>query len=409
MAPSRSVFQPKFDDVIDLVSSDDDENASSSPSYGSVVVTGKRNRDDSSRNRITKEDASWAVSHPVHSSKEARTQQHSTCMPFLHTDVMPDNAIVTDAIIPLLHRLHLPGVITASGRNQSVTTYASLLHLEQIDKWSCGFRNLQMMLTALLPHLPSNHSFYHCVPDTLAPYPTQCNHRPIPIPSLHQLQIFLQDSWRHGFDERGAEHYRQLIVGKEAKIGAMEVSTVLSYLYVDCAVVQFINCRESRALLGSFVSNYFLRGPCFVCDWSVRNVSCLTWAEQLLDAALTTLSDSVTNGVTSCSCPVLPLYLQWEGHSVTIVGVETKTGDINFLIFDPMKSGRVLKQALSSNRKDVLAPMRLSSKKLLNKNCQVLLCSPRALSDAERNAIRECASVNVTTAAREAVRRTVES
>lgn len=403
MALSRSVAEPECE-VIDLVSWDD-ENVSVS-----FARTGKRSREDgnagSSHDRAAKKGISFKeTSHPA-LSKEAR-QQNFTCMPFINADV-PDNAIVTDGIMPLLHRLNqLPGVITVSGRNPFLPTHALLLHFKQKDSWSCGFRNTQMMLTALLPQLQSHHAFFQSVPASLKPYPMQDN-RPIPIPSLHQLQTFLQDSWANGFDQRGALHYQRNIVGKSREIGAMEVSTILSYLYVDTAVVQFINCHESRALLGPWIWNYFLRGPCFVCDWAAHNISCLDWANQLLDTTARNLSES-TDSMNVCACPALPLYLQWNGHSVTAVGAEkTKAGDIYLLMFDPMKSGSELRQALSSsNRKNVPSLMRLSTKSLLKQkvNCQVLMSSPRPLTAVERNAIRECSSVNVTTAAFEAVQR----
>jgi actin-like ATPase involved in cell morphogenesis len=101
---------------------------------------------------------------------------------------------------------------------------------------------------------------------------------------------------------------------------------------------------------------------------------------------------------------MLPLYLQWEGHSVTIVGVEkTKSNTIQFLLFDPLKDGTKLKQTLLSKQKDVLAPMRLPCAKFLTKDCQVVVCSPRQLTELERNAIRS--GPNVITASSDAVNR----
>ena len=309
-----------------------------------------------------------------------------------------DGAMVTDAIMPLLHKLNLSRVITSSGRNKFYPTFSSLLHIKQRDEWTCGFRNLQMLFSELLPLMPNHHAFFQAVPMSLCPYPHQEN-RPVPIPSLLQLQTFLEQSWKDGFDAKGAEHYQHRIVGTESWIGAVEVSTILSYLHLDSAVIQFIICQESRTLLGPFVWNYFCRGPCFLCHRNMSNMSCSDWAEQLLYA-----KEENEDTKNACPCPVLPLYLQWEGHSVTIVGVEkTESNAINFLLFDPMKDGRQLKQALVSNQKNVLAPMRLKSATLMTKDCQVVVCSPRQLTTQERDASRD--RPRVVTAASDAVMR----
>jgi len=403
MAPSCSLSNGTARDaeVIDLLSSDDENQA---PSYANVVA-GKRSRDASatiSNDRVAKKGGH--ISSPQTKYKQESEKQgsarHSTCMPFINADV-PDNAIVTDTIMPLLHRLNIPGVLTCSGRKRSSPTTSSLLHIQQTDKWSCGFRNLQMLLSALLPQVVREHKFYQSVPASLGPYPNQDN-RPIPIPSLHQLQTFLEDLWKCGFDERGAQHYRHRIVGKSSQIGAIEVSTILSYLYLDSAVVQFIKCKESKALLGPFVWQYFVNGPCFAFN-DASSISCSTWAERLLDAASRTGNDEPSSD--ACKCPILPLYLQWEGHSATIVGVErTKTGDFFFLMFDPLKTGTALKQSLQSTQKNVLSALRLSAKSFLNKDCQVVMSSARELQERERAATKGVKS-NIVTAAEEAVAR----
>lgn len=403
MAPSRSIpssFTRKAE-VIDLVSSDEEKEA---PPSHATMASGKRNRDASSpkSDRATKKTSS---------SKKTSCQSTGICMPFINGDVL-DYAVCTTEIMPLLHRLNRANIITCSGRDTSTpTTTSSLLHIRQPDKWSCGFRNLQMIMTALLPLLPQNHKFFSSVPSSLGPYPPQEHNRPVPIPSLHQLQTFLENSWKHGFDERGAQHYKRRIVGKSALIGAIEVSTILSYLHLDSAVIQFIKIPESRGLLGPFVWQYFSQGPCLTCGRSSASVSSWSSAERLLLLAShanckSDKSSTSSMNQDSCSCPILPLYLQWEGHSVCIVGVEmTASGDLDLLLFDPMKCGEALKESLeSSSRKDVLAPMRKSVKSLLNRDVQLVMCLPRELPELERNVIRDpYKEGNIVTAAEHAV------
>lgn len=396
-------------EVIDLVSSEDEDEDlyEEASSFASFVK--KRRRAASDVGEVAKEDSSndsslSEVASNLKALKDDRRDSakepglgHSRCIPFLHPSYGND-AVVTDAIMTLLHQLNLSRVITSSGRNQSYPTCSSLLHIKQLDAWTCGFRNLQMLFSELLPLVPNHHAFFQDVPASLRPYPDQEN-RPVPIPSLLQLQTFLEQSWKDGFDAKGAEHYQHRIVGTRSWIGAVEVSTILSYLHLDSAVIQFIICRESRNLLGLFVWNYFCRGPCFSCHGHMNNMSCSSWAEQLLYT-----KEEFKDTQNACPCPVLPLYLQWEGHSVTIVGVEkTRSNEINFLLFDPMKDGSRLKQALVSNQKDVLAPMRLRSATLLTKDCQVVVCSPRQLTTQERDASRD--RPRVVTAASDAVMR----
>jgi hypothetical protein len=166
---------------------------------------------------------------------------------------------------------------------------------------------------------------------------------------------------------------------------------------VDNVVVQFIKCAESRRQLGPFCWAYFNRRfGCSTCrsgfaaaaatgTHDSNSVSSKAIAERLL--ASHTNATGTVGGVVSCSCSILPLYLQWEGHSVTIMGVEraqtnggssdTEVDKMNLLVLDPVKDGTKLKQALS--RRNV-APARLPCKRLLAKDCQIVLCTNRPLS-----------------------------
>ena len=79
------------------------------------------------------------------------------------------------------------------------------------------------------------------------------------IPSIKQIETQIEQSWSENFDTKGAKHYRYQIYGQPSKIGAVEVSSVLSYLHIDSTVIQFIVCLASRTLLGNFVWCYFER------------------------------------------------------------------------------------------------------------------------------------------------------
>jgi hypothetical protein len=254
-----------------------------------------------------------------------------------------------------------------------------------------------MILTSILPHLPVTHVYFRSVPRKT---PTTTT-----IPPLHQIQQALEQCWKAGFDSDGAKHYRNKIVGQKSKIGAVEVASVLAYWGIDSSIVQFIKCRASRALLPKFVKSYFSKKlgkeACPFCSSSpMASEAC---AEELLQFASAAEDLQLESG---CRCPLLPLYLQWEGHSVTIVGIETTPGEEpQLLVFDPFKEGSRLKETLA--REKTLKVLRLPCKQLLEKDIQIILLSMRSLTTGERNARRN--QVNAVTAAKEAVMQAVSS
>lgn len=234
-------------------------------------------------------------------------------------------------------------------------------HLQQPDNWSCGYRNLQMLLSSMLPHLPAHHTFYQKVPyrsDRLV------------LPSLRQIQATFEDAWQDGFDQRGAQHFGRRLQGKKSWIGAVEVGSVLAYWGIDSSVLQFIRCQESRSLLPKFIKNYFSKHlgheACPFCsqEQSKRpSVGSIQSANRLLEVAGSSLEFGIE---LECKCPVLPLYLQWDGHSVSVVGMhDAETA----LIFDPIK--RCNTRTVSG--KEEVVPTTLSLPTLLKKDTQVIM------------------------------------
>ena len=323
-------------------------------------------------------------------------------MPFLNVDNGTENAVTTEGILPLLDILELPSTRTCCRSREAASSMASmpLLHIQQKDKWSCGYRNLQMLLSALIPLLPSDHHYHQCVPDSLKRSDLGVA---VPIPSLRDLQGFLQQSWRLGLDPRGAEHYDGVIVGKIDEIGAVEVSSMLAAVRLDSVVVQFIKTPESRQLLGPFVWSYF--GKRAGCDCLEPRTSASA-AEDLLEYASSLPKDEVEN--LTCKCPSVPLYLQWEGHSVSIVGIRKIDGDTDYqlLVLDPAKDGNAIQRHVGSafelpSTLHAIDPLILEMKELLNKDCQLVMTTKRSLENVDINHMKE--RVNAVTAARESV------
>jgi Peptidase family C78 len=311
---------------------------------------------------------------------------------------------------------------------------STVQHIQQTDQWSCGIRNLQMMLSAMLPHLSSSHTIFQQQQqqqrhDDDVPLRKQ----PVPvIPNLRHIQQTLERAWHDDndkddhddhdrscrcWDVRGAQHYQYKIVGKTGRaayVGAMEVATILWYWGVDATVVQFIQCHESRKLLPKFVQAYFGKGVtgiqgCSFCQQqrqqeavavAVGSKYCVHGLLQHAAAAAAANDVGLLLQLlpAECTCPILPLYLQWEGHSVTIVGI-TDDGN-NLLVLDPMKSAITLQQELATA--PFLEPLQLPIHRLQNKDTQIILCTLSPLSNAARNHIRECGG-SVVTAAEAAV------
>lgn len=154
--------------------------------------------------------------------------------------------------------------------------------------WGCGYRNFQMLLSAM------------------AANPTYCkllfNSNKSQIPSLPKIQRLIEAAWEKGFDKQGCEQLGGHVVDTTKWIGATEIAATLLSLKVRCQLLDFHNPsgpQGTHPKLFQWVRDYF-----------------------------------------SQPSPVkLPLYLQHQGHSRTIVGVEElKEGVIRLLIFDPSTS-----------------------------------------------------------------------
>lgn len=388
-------------EVIDLCSSDDDgvetsviriPHAQGTPSLASRKE--KRSLNSASGDNHPSKALRRGVASGDRAAEGSGIRQDSFApIIFLNGDISSDDAVLTDGLSILLRDVNNQCVRTCAGDRRSTAKaskheelnvgardLSTLRHIQQGDNWSCGFRNLQMMLTALLPLLPGCHSFFRRLHDS------SIGGDAFAIPSVFQLQQLLERCWRDGFDVRGARHYGNQVVGRASKIGAVEVANAMAYAGVDATIVQFVKCRESRELLPGFCDAYFSkklgRERCCSCGGDVLGTSngnrSRVMAQELLQMAI-----SNAHKPQSCPCPVLPLYLQWEGHSVTVVGVERNDFGLvkNLLVFDPMKVGSRVKDALK--RKQV-GQLRLPCTRLASKDSQIVVCSTASLSDEER-------------------------
>lgn len=380
---------------------EDDKESESNANVASMPANAPVNEEDD----FDKFKSSLLGKHHLEDFVEQQTANKKVAsdqlMPFLNIDNGDENAVTTEGILPLVNILELPGMRTCGRcRESSAMSVLPLLHIQQKDKWSCGYRNLQMLLSALIPQLPSDHPYHTKVPANLKRSDLGVA---VPIPSLKDLQEFLEAAWKMGLDPRGSQFFGGKIVGKPAEIGAVEVSSILGSLLLDSVVVQFIKTQESRDLLGHFVWSYF--GKRAECDCLEPRNSARA-AEDLLEYATTLPKEEVESRI--CTCPTIPLYLQWEGHSVTIIGIRKIEGgtDYELLILDPAKDGSAINKLLGRAFElpktiDAVAPLILEMSQLANKDCQLLMATKRPLVDLDVAEMKE--RINAVTAARESV------
>ncbi|XP_076467361.1 uncharacterized protein LOC143298355 isoform X2 [Babylonia areolata] len=151
--------------------------------------------------------------------------------------------------------------------------------------WGCGYRNLQMLLSSLM----NDPTYLQVLFNGRAK-----------IPSIQKLQQLMEAAWQKGFDPQGCQQLGGALVNTRKWIGATEIVAMLSSLRIKCELLDFVHPsgpNNTHPVLLQWVRGYF----------------------------------------TSPTSPFTPpLYLQHQGHSRTIVGVEELTnGNTNLLLFDP--------------------------------------------------------------------------
>ncbi|KAA1105896.1 hypothetical protein PGT21_023509 [Puccinia graminis f. sp. tritici] len=177
--------------------------------------------------------------------------------------------------------------------------------------WGCGYRNLQMLFSTIIAR--------QAYRQTLLSHPllASCTttSQTTGIPSITRWQQIIEDAWKAGFDPDGAAHFDGRLVGKKQWIGTTEVYVALCRLGLRCQIVDFpgpSGPNGQHTKLIQWVENYF------------KSASNLTDNDQSSSAI------EITSR--------FPLYFQHDGHSRTIIGIETDAKQQpQLLILDPAK------------------------------------------------------------------------
>ncbi|KKZ63187.1 hypothetical protein EMCG_02483 [[Emmonsia] crescens] len=168
----------------------------------------------------------------------------------------------------------------------------------------CGYRNIQMLVSY--------------IQDTRADGYEQFPGR---LPTILRLQDLIEQAWDLGFNST-AQIETGGIKGTRKYIGTSEAQALFLSLGIECTAGAFGTTQDTSAhdaLLDDILA-YFHQG-------------CSTNNQRITQTELP------------------PVYLQHEGHSLTIVGFEIhKSGSANLLVFDPMfKTSPAIERLIGNN------------------------------------------------------------
>ncbi|KAF8666695.1 hypothetical protein RHS04_09494 [Rhizoctonia solani] len=187
--------------------------------------------------------------------------------------------VITPGIIPILARaLERPG----SKGGALCTPLATHYGTEYWDLgWGCGYRNFLMACSALAAQDICPEYRRLLMDDICGP------------PGVRNLQVWIEDAWRRGYDTHGATQLRHHLLGTRKWIGTA----------AHLALIQWLTAHFMEQ------SNDLSSGP---------------------------NGDHTTPHVYMST--KMPIVLQHKGHSRTVVGIElTKSGETNILIYDPAR------------------------------------------------------------------------
>ncbi|KAH9934838.1 peptidase family C78-domain-containing protein [Fomitopsis serialis] len=137
----------------------------------------------------------------------------------------------------------------------------------------------------------------------------------IRIPWSSASTDLVEEAWSAGFDQEGAEQLKRHLVGTGKYIGTGELYVAFTYRGIPSQLVDF-ELKDGPEPLLNWVLQYFSEGT--------SPLRATTSMEAMRNAVLVT--------------DKMPLVLQHDGHSRTVVGCERcPDNSINLLVFDPSR------------------------------------------------------------------------
>lgn len=169
--------------------------------------------------------------------------------------------------------------------------------------WDCGYRNIQMLFSALL---------YDRALKSLIQRQGMTE-----VPSIPEIAGRIEQAWKKGFDPEGASNFDGTLTDKEVWIGATEAIVLFRSININALVTDFETPTETdRKKMFEWIYHHY--------DGWCANRTCSIHSRQSRVSGVSTL--------------VAPMFCQWQGHSVTIIGAEkSRTGDVSLIVLDPSR------------------------------------------------------------------------
>ncbi|CAE6518923.1 unnamed protein product [Rhizoctonia solani] len=135
-------------------------------------------------------------------------------------------------------------------------------------------------------------------------------------PGVRNLQVWIEDAWRRGYDTHGATELRHHLLGTRKWIGTAELYVAFTSRGIPARLVDFPNNGHAHLALIQWLTVHFME--------SSNDLS--SGPEESQTTPHVYMSTK------------MPIVLQHKGHSRTVVGIEfTKSGGTNLLIYDPAR------------------------------------------------------------------------
>lgn len=169
--------------------------------------------------------------------------------------------------------------------------------------WDCGYRNIQMLFSSLFYDMECG-SFLKTAGIT-------------EVPSIPEIAGRIEEAWKRGYDPEGAASFGGTLTDKEVWIGATEVYVLFSSININTKVMDFETPTvQDKRNMFEWIYQYF--------DSACQGRVCSMHQKSILSNPRYGL--------------VPPLFCQWQGHSVTIIGAEkARSGDISLIVLDPSR------------------------------------------------------------------------
>lgn len=223
----------------------------------------------------------------------------------------------TPGLIPVLkqalQRSHAKGQTV-----RAALCYERAVHvsIEPWDsRWGCGYRNFLMACAALIDQQIQPEYF------------PALNH-PTP-PGVRNLQKWIEEAWNKGFDEEGAKDLKYNLAGTRKWIGTAELYVAFVSRGIPCQLVDFPDVNDDANSVLTWIESYFTSSS------PGNNHTSQAFQKSKVQ---TTVGEALRGASPVVITNRMPIILQHDGHSRTIIGYERlKSGSINLLCFDPSR------------------------------------------------------------------------